>query len=155
MSTEKPSAIATFKQRDAWSHMVAREPRVKLSHRNVLRSLALCMRVDKDGKLVCNPTYEELGEASLCNRRTAMRAVAAGEAIGIIRKARQSDGRVSNGFELLMASVGANGDKTCHRLKGKRKEVESKKEKQEGAIAPLLSLQTRESNAPNGLTASA
>lgn len=111
MSAEKPSAVTTYRQRDAWSRMVAREARVKLSHRNVLRSLALCVRVDKQGNLSCRPTYEELGKASLCSARTAMRAISAGEEIGIVRKARQSDGRVSNDFDLLMPDGGSNRDK--------------------------------------------
>jgi hypothetical protein len=105
------SVVTTYKQRDAWSRMVAREPRVKPSHRNVLGSLALCMRVDKQGNLTCRPTYDALGKASLCSARTAMRAIAAGEEIGIVRKARESDGRVSNDFDLLMPDSGSNGDK--------------------------------------------
>jgi hypothetical protein len=173
--------------------MVAREARVKLSHRNVLRSLALCMRVvgdkaDKLGKVICNPTYDRLAEASLCDRRTAIRAVAAARELGILAP-RNSDGRVSNDFEMLMPCIGSNGDKkavfngaktaehsssngdkieplsvtaqgsngdsTCHCLKAKRKEVVRKQEQEEGAEGTASFLLTRESNAPNGLTASA
>jgi hypothetical protein len=124
----------TFKQRDQWSRKTARDPRVKLMHRHVLRSLSLCARVDHDGKLVIDPTYDDLAEAAACNRRTAMRAVTVAEEIGIVRKTRHSDGRVPNSFELLLpaangdkfavptvtnirVAAGSNGDSTCHRLK--------------------------------------
>jgi hypothetical protein len=104
------NAVTTYKQRDAWSRMVARDPRVKLSHRNVLGSLALCMRVNKQGNISCNPTYDALAAAALCDRRTAIRAVAAARELGILAK-RNSDGRVSNNFDLLTPDGGSNGDK--------------------------------------------
>ena len=105
------SVVATFKQRDQWSRKIARDPRVKLSHRHVLRSLALCARTDNGGRLVIDPTYDELADACACSRSTAIRAIAVAENIGIVRKARHSDGRVSNAFELLLPEAGSNGVK--------------------------------------------
>lgn len=103
------SVVATFKQRDQWSRKTARDPRVKLMHRHVLRSLALCARTDSGGMLVIDPTYAELAKAARCDRSTAIRAVNVAEQIGIVRKVRHSDGRVSNAFELLVPA--SNGGK--------------------------------------------
>jgi hypothetical protein len=103
--------VSTFKQRDAWSRMIAKHPLVKLMHRHVLRSLALCARINDEGGLVIDPTYKALAKAARCSDRTAKRAVAVGEEIRIVRKVRQSDGRVSNGFGLLLPEAGSNGDK--------------------------------------------
>jgi hypothetical protein len=103
--------VTTFKQRDQWSRKIARDPRVKLSHRNVLRSLALCARTDSGGRLVLDPTYDELADACRCGRSTAIRAIAVAEENGIVRKARRSDGRVSNAYELLLPQAGSNGVK--------------------------------------------
>jgi hypothetical protein len=113
-------AVTTFKQRDQWSRKTARDRRVKLMHRHVLRSLALCTRTDKDGRLVIDPTYNELAKASACCERTAMRAITVAEEIGIIRKARHSDGRMSNAFELLLPAV--NGVKNADEAPEKTQE---------------------------------
>ncbi|MFK4725851.1 hypothetical protein ABIE89_006951 [Bradyrhizobium niftali] len=106
---ENNFAVTTFKQRDRWSRMIARDPHVKLMHRHVLRSLALCARTDDDGGLAIDPTYDELAKAAACSKSTAIRAVNVAEAIGIVGKKRHSDGRVSNEFELLFPR--SNGDK--------------------------------------------
>jgi hypothetical protein len=106
------SVVTTFKQRDQWSRKIARDPRVKLSHRNVLRSLALCAHTDSGGRLVINPTYDELADACRCGRSTAIRAIAVAEEIGIVRKALHSDGRVSNAYQLLLPQSGSNGVKS-------------------------------------------
>lgn len=105
------SVVATFKQRDQWSRKTARDPHVKLMHRHVLRSLALFAHTDSGGTLVFDPTYDELAKAARCHKRTAQRAVAVAEEIGIVRKARHSDGRVSNAYELLLPQAVSNGDK--------------------------------------------
>ena len=105
------SVVTTFKQRDQWSRKTARDPRVKLMHRHVLRSLALCARTDSGGTLVIDPTYAELAKAARCDRSTAIRAVNVAEQISIVRRARHSDGRVSNAYELLLPQAGSNGDK--------------------------------------------
>ena len=94
--------VTTFKQRGQWSRAVARNPDVKLSHRNVLRSLADLVTFDNDRELVVELTYGELAAVCLCCRSTAIRAVALGIEIGIVRKAQQSDGRVSNIFEFML-----------------------------------------------------
>jgi len=104
-------AVSTFKQRDRWSRKIARDRRVKLMHRHVLNSLARCAHTDKDGRLVINPTYKALAKAAACHPRTAQRAITVAEEIRIVRKVRHSNGRVSNGFELLMPEAGSNGDK--------------------------------------------
>ena len=104
--------VTTFKQRDQWSRKTARDPRVKLMHRHVLRSLALCARADSGGMLVIDPTYADLAKAARCHRATVIRAVAVAEEIGIIRKVRQSDGRVSNTFELLLPQAGSYSSKS-------------------------------------------
>ena len=106
-----PLLSSTFKQRDRWSRLIARDPRVKLMHCHVLRSFALCAHTDKDGRLVIDPTYPELAKTADCHRATAIRAVAVAEEIGIVRKARHSDGRVSNAYELLLPEAGSNGRK--------------------------------------------
>jgi hypothetical protein len=104
--------VTTFKQRGQWSRAIARNPDVKLSHRNVLRSLADLAELDDNNLLVINRTYDELAKACLCHRATAIRAVALGVEIGIVRKAQVSDGRVSNSFELLLPDAGSNGSKS-------------------------------------------
>jgi hypothetical protein len=48
--------VVTFKQRDRWSRRIGRDDRVKLMHRHVLRSLALCAHTDGGGRLVIDPT---------------------------------------------------------------------------------------------------
>jgi hypothetical protein len=117
-------AATTFKERDQWSRKTARDPRVKLMHRHVLRSLALCARTDKDGKLVIDPTYDDLAEASACHRGTAIRAINVAEEIGIVRKARRSDGRVSNAFELLLPNTASNGVKNLSKAAEKTQEIQ-------------------------------
>ncbi len=114
----------TFRQRDQWSRKTARDRRVKLMHRHVLRSLADCARTDKDGKLVVDPTYNELAKAAGCCKRTTMRAIAVAEEIGIVRKARRSDGRVSNVFELLLPNIAANGIKNAEKASEKTQEIQ-------------------------------
>jgi hypothetical protein len=103
--------VVTFKQRDRWSRLIARDPRVKLMHRHVLRSLALCARLDGNGRLVFDPTYAKLAKAARCHRATAIRAIDVAMEIGVVRKTRHSDGRVSNAFELLVPEAGSNGRK--------------------------------------------
>ena len=103
--------VTTFKQRDQWSRKTASDPRVKLMHGHVLRSLALFAHTDSGGTLVFDQTYDELAKAARCHKRTAQRAVAVAEEIGIVRKARHSDGRVSNAYELLLPQAVSNGDK--------------------------------------------
>jgi hypothetical protein len=104
--------VTTFKQRGQWSRAIARNPDVKLSHRNVLRSLADLAELDDNNLLVINRTYDELAKACLCHRATAIRALALGVEIGIVRKVHVSDGRVSNSFELLLPEAGSNGSKS-------------------------------------------
>jgi hypothetical protein len=115
--------VATFRQRDQWARKAARDRRVKLIHRHVLRSLSLCARLD-DGKLVIDPTYDELADAACCCRRTAIYAIEAAEEIGIVRKARHSDGRVANRFDLLLPNDAANGDKNAENPQEKTKEIQ-------------------------------
>jgi hypothetical protein len=69
-------------------------------------------KLDQHNELVINPTYTELAAACLCGRSTAIRAIAVAVEIGIVRKARESDGRVSNSFELLLPDAGSNGVKS-------------------------------------------
>jgi hypothetical protein len=116
--------VATFRQRDQWARKAARDRRMKLIHRHVLRSLALCARFDRDGRLVIDPTYDELAEAAGCCRRTAIYAIEVAEEIGIVRKARHSDGRVSNAFDLLLPNDVANGDKNAENPQEKTKEIQ-------------------------------
>ena len=153
--------VTTFKQRDQWSRGIARDQRLSRMHRHVLGSLALCTRTDKDGKLVIDVTYKEIAKAAGCCKRVAQYAVAAAEVIGIIRKVRHSDGRVSNAFELVTNGVkkdgkamkktqqiqcptvhgfapsdSSNGASACTVLRTKSKTEESKQEsKQEGPKA--------------------
>jgi hypothetical protein len=115
---------ATFKQRDQWSRKVPKIPGMKLMHKNVLRSLALCARTDRDGRFVIDPTYDELADAAGCCRRTAIYAIEVAEEIGIVRKARHSDGRVSNRFDLLLPNTAANGDKNAENPQEKTKEIQ-------------------------------
>jgi hypothetical protein len=148
------NTVTTFRQRGQWARAVARNADVKLSHRNVLRSLADLARLDKAGKLVIDPTYDALAAACVCHRATAIRAIAFGVEIGIVGKVRSSDGRVSNTFELLFPEFGSNGCKfeiptvaniddvqgsngcyTGNRLKVKRTvEVVSKISKRQGRV---------------------
>jgi hypothetical protein len=97
-----PDTARTFRQRDRWSRLVARDRRIKRMHRDVLRSLALCARTDGDGRLVIAPTHVALAKAADCSERTAYRAIDSAEEAGIVRKKRHSDGRVSNAYELLL-----------------------------------------------------
>jgi hypothetical protein len=115
--------VATFRQRDQWARKAARDRRVKLIHRHVLRSLSLCARLD-DGRLVIDPTYDELAEAAGCCRRTAIYAIEVAEEIGIVRKARHSDGRVSNAFDLLLPNNVANDDTIAENQQEKTKEIQ-------------------------------
>ena len=121
--SSRASVVATFKQRDQWARKVARDRRVKPGHRLVLEALALTARLDKDGKLVVDPTYDLLAKASACHRATAIRTVAVAEEIGILRKARHSDGRVANSFDLLLPIDVANGDKTVEKAPEKTQEI--------------------------------
>ena len=105
--------VRTFKQRDRWSRLIARDRRVKLMHHKVLLSLALCARTDSGGKLVIDPTHAELAKAADCSERTVYRAIDSAEENGIVRKARHSDGRVSNAYELLLQT--ANGCKSAEK----------------------------------------
>jgi hypothetical protein len=98
--------VATFRQRDQWSRMVARNRRVKLMHRHALQSLALCARLDHNAEIVIDPTYAELARAAGCSARTVKYAVAAAEQVGVLRKARHG-GRVPNVYELLLAAPNA------------------------------------------------
>src|ERR1700722_17679137 len=81
-------AATTFKQRDQWSRMLPKVCGLKLKHRDVLRSLALCARLDDKAAILIDPTYDQLADAAGCGRSTAIRAVNVAEQIGIIRKAR-------------------------------------------------------------------
>lgn len=101
-SSAEKFAVTTFKQRDQWSRMLPKVCGLKLKHRDVLRSLALCARLDDNAAILIDPTYYQLADAAGCGRSTAIRAVNVAEEIGIIRKKRHSDGRVSNAFELLL-----------------------------------------------------
>jgi hypothetical protein len=116
--------VGTFRQRDQWARKAARDRRMKLTHRHVLRSLSLCVRLGDDGRLVIDPTYDELADAACCCRRTAIYAIEAAEEIGIVRKARHSDGRVSNRFDLLLPNDAANGDKNAENPQEKTKEIQ-------------------------------
>ena len=115
---------ATFKQRDQWSRKVPKTLGLKLMHKNVLRSLALCARIDGGGRLVIDPTYEELAEAAGCSERTAYRVIVNAEEIGIVRKARHSDGRVSNAYELLLPNKATNSVKNAQRPTRKMQEFQ-------------------------------
>ena len=112
-STSSPPitfAATTFKQRDHWSRMLPNISGLKLKHRDVLRSLALCARLNDKAEIVIDPTYAKPANAARCHKATAIRAVNVAEEIGVIRKKRHSDGRVSNVFELLLPV--ANGRKS-------------------------------------------
>jgi hypothetical protein len=93
-------------------------------YRDVLRSLALCTRTDKDGKLVIDPTHAELARAAGCSEPTAYRVVAKAVEIGVIRKARHSDGRVSNSYELMLPNSAANGAKEPEKAPEKTQEFQ-------------------------------
>jgi hypothetical protein len=178
--TDAFTISTTFQQRDQWSRKVARDRCLKQSHRNVLQALALCARINGDGKLVIDPTYVEIANAAGCSERTAYRVIINAEESGIIRKARHSDGRVSNSYELVLQAVngskkagkapektqeiqcptlpkmvpskGSNPATAVRVLKAKRKEVVRKQEQEEGAEGTASFLLTRESNAANGVT---
>lgn len=96
------ATVRTFRQRDHWSRLLARDRRVKLMHRHVLRSLALCARLDANAELVIDPTYAKLAKAAGCSERTAYRAIVSADEAGIVRKVRRSDGRVANAYELVL-----------------------------------------------------
>jgi hypothetical protein len=117
-------AVTTFKQRDQWSRRMPRIPGLTPLYRDVLRSLALCTRTDKDGKLVIDPTHAELARAAGCSEPTAYRVVAKAVEIGVIRKARHSDGRVSNSYELMLPNSAANGAKEPEKAPEKTQEFQ-------------------------------
>jgi hypothetical protein len=108
------SSVTTFKHRDQWSRRLPHIPGLTRTYRDVLRSLSLCAWINKDSRLVIDPTHVELARAAGCSERTAYRVVARAVEIGIIRKARHSDGRVSNSLELLFpdaAAIAKNAEK--------------------------------------------
>jgi len=109
LSPAKPinSIAINFRQRDQWSRMLPKIHDVNEKHRDVLRTFALCARVDKNGNLVIDTTYLELAGAAGCSERTAYRVIANAEEIGIIRKLRHSDGRVSNVYQLVFPKAAA------------------------------------------------
>jgi hypothetical protein len=109
-------AATTFKQRDQWSRKVARDRRMKPSHRLVLEALALCARLDDKAEIMIDPTYTELVTAAGCCKRSAIYAVAVAEKIGVVREPRHSDGRVSNAFELMLPNT--NGAKALEKNQG-------------------------------------
>jgi hypothetical protein len=93
---------ATFDQLDEWKHDVARNCGMTLSYRVIVQhAFVLFARTDKDGRLVADPTYEQLAKAAGCSVRTAKRVMAAAEKTVVVRKLRRSDGRVSNIWELM------------------------------------------------------
>jgi hypothetical protein len=82
-----------------------------LSHRTILRlALVLFARTDKDGRLVADPTYEQLAKAAGCGVRTAKRVMPAAEKTGVVRKLLRSDGRISNVWELILPTASDAND---------------------------------------------
>jgi hypothetical protein len=95
-------AVTTFKQREQWSRRTDRNRRLKLSYRHALGALARLWRYDKNNNLVFDPTIAEIAKEAGCCERIVRYAIRDGEGFRIIRKSRQSDGRVSSAFELLL-----------------------------------------------------
>jgi hypothetical protein len=115
--------VTTFRQRDQWARKIARDRRVKLIHRHVLHTLSLLAHLDDKEEIVIDPTYQQLAMAAGCCKRTAIYAIDAAEQIGIVRKARPSDGRVANRFDLLLPNS-VNGDKNAENSPEKIKEIQ-------------------------------
>jgi hypothetical protein len=92
-----------------------------LTFRHVLCALARCARYDEKSDLIFDPNYDEIAGEAGCCKRTAIRAVAVAEEIGVLRKARHSDGRVSNAFDLLLPNAASNGERPKRRLKKRRR----------------------------------
>jgi hypothetical protein len=114
--------VTTFKQRDQWSRKLPHVSGLTVTQRDVLRSLALCARLNHNAEIVIDPTYVELARAAGCSERTVYRAVEAGEQAGVLRKARHSDGRVSNAYELLLQT--ANPAKNAEKAPEKTQEIQ-------------------------------
>ena len=103
--------VTTFKQRERWSHRVSCDRRMTATYRHVLCALARCARHDENSDLIFDPTYDEIAEEAGLSRRTVIYAIRLAEEIGgIICKARHSDGRTANTFDLLLPNS-INGER--------------------------------------------
>jgi hypothetical protein len=164
-------AASTYFQRNNWSKALTADRSQKTTARLIGGALGRRFKVGDRGVITCIVSYDDLADDAGCSRSTVIVAVAQLRDGGWLAPAT-SNGRIANNYTLLMPSNGmtvhtvsnvisddnaaaseiSNGVTVHTPLKNNLQEAVVKKDKEEGAQAPLLSFQTRESNAPNGVT---
>jgi len=155
-TAEKSPAVTLYRHRDNWMRDVGGDP----GHRPIVRLVAMKLGLffnGKDGS--CIASYADIAKAAGCSPRTAVNVVAELVDAGYLAPTKNG-GRTKNNFTLLMRAnyatsctvadaetaelQSSNCAPACIDIRLRVQKEVSKKDKEEGAQAPLLSLQTRE-----------